>query len=71
MANLHQGQEKIQKEQHSLKQSQFGLKERVDLSCKRMNLVNENILTIGENQMQTLWEIVDSWVLQSPSIISW
>nr|GMC64644.1 myelin transcription factor 1-like protein [Ipomoea batatas] len=39
----------IQREQHAMKVNQFGLKERVDLSCVKMDLVGENIAISGTN----------------------
>nr|GLL27164.1 chromatin modification-related protein EAF7-like [Ipomoea trifida]GLL42543.1 chromatin modification-related protein EAF7-like [Ipomoea trifida] len=59
MTNLHSGQEKIQKEQHSMKHNYFGLKEMVDLSCLKLDFVNENVTIAKENQLHALWEITE------------
>nr|GMD17877.1 ribosomal RNA processing protein 36 homolog [Ipomoea batatas] len=37
----------------------FVLKERVDLSCSKLDLVNKNVTTTGENQLHTLSEITE------------
>lgn len=49
MTNLHAGQEK-----HSMKHKHFRLKERVDFSYLKLDLVNENVTTTGENMLRSL-----------------
>nr|GLL31220.1 ribosomal RNA processing protein 36 homolog [Ipomoea trifida] len=39
--------------------SRKGLKERVDLSCLKLDLVNKNVTTTGENQLHALSEITE------------
>nr|GMD63255.1 hypothetical protein Iba_chr12bCG13080 [Ipomoea batatas] len=43
----------------SMKHNYFELKERVDLSCVKLDLVNENISTVHENKMCTIWDIAE------------
>nr|GMD70326.1 hypothetical protein Iba_chr12eCG5210 [Ipomoea batatas] len=43
----------------SMKHNYFELKERVDLSCVKLDLVNENISTVRENKMCTIWDIAE------------
>nr|GMC48974.1 glutamic acid-rich protein-like [Ipomoea batatas] len=60
---LREGLAKLQKEQHTMKINHFGLKERIDLSCVKLDLVNENVAISGTNVLKNQWAIKELQVL--------
>ncbi|XP_019197753.1 PREDICTED: probable ATP-dependent helicase PF08_0048 [Ipomoea nil] len=51
--------DKIAKEQHALKHTQFGLKDRVDLACTKIDLGHNNMFQMAEYQLTMLEYVKD------------
>nr|GLL42078.1 hypothetical protein Itr_chr12CG17140 [Ipomoea trifida] len=46
-----------------MKFSQLGLKERVDLACIKMDLINENMAISGTNVLENQWSVKELQLL--------